>query len=51
MMPPWRPWGNGNIQDGVQDGRQRDKVLNIFLSIWVRNIILVATPRFLRSRN
>ena len=40
-----------NIQDGVQDGRQRDKVFNIFLSIWVRNIILVAIHRFLRSRN
>ena len=51
MMPPWHPWGNRNIQDGVQDGRQRDEVLNIFLSIWVRNIILVAIPRFLRSRN
>ena len=26
MMPPWHHWGNSNIQDGVQDGRQRDKV-------------------------
>ena len=51
MMPPWHLWGNLNIQDGVQDGRQRDKVLNIFLSIWVRNIILVAIHRFLGSRN
>ena len=51
MMPPWHPWGNQSIQDGAQDGRQRDKVFNIFLSIWVRNIILVATHRFLRSRN
>ena len=30
MIPPWHPWGKRNIQDGVQDGRQRDKVLNIF---------------------
>ena len=25
MMPPWHHWGNWNIQDGVQDGRQRIK--------------------------
>ena len=30
---------------------QKDKILNIFLSIWARHIVFVATSRFLRSRN
>ena len=29
----------------------KDKILNIFLSMWARHIIFVATHRFLRSRN
>ena len=29
----------------------KDKILNIFLSIWARHILFVATPRFLRSKN
>ena len=29
----------------------KDKILNIFLSMWARHIIFVATHRFLRSKN
>ena len=29
----------------------KDKILNIFLSMWARHIFFVATHRFLRSRN
>ena len=29
----------------------KDKILNIFLSMWARHIIFVATHRFLRLRN
>ena len=29
----------------------KDKILNIFLSMWARHILFVATHRFLRSRN
>ena len=29
----------------------KDKILNIFLSMWARRILFVATHRFLRSRN
>ena len=29
----------------------KDKILNIFLNMWARHILFVATHRFLRSRN
>ena len=29
----------------------KDKILNIFLTMWARHIIFVATHRFLRSKN
>ena len=29
----------------------KDKILNIFLSMWARHILFVATHRFFRSRN
>ena len=29
----------------------KDKILNIFIGMWARHIIFVATHRFLRSRN
>ena len=29
----------------------KDKILSIFLSMWARHILFVATHRFLRSRN
>ena len=54
VMPPWHPWAFCRIQDGVQDGRHRNRNYwndHIFFVTPPRNVLFVSIYTFCHPKN